>query len=269
MGSALSWAQRPAFAPLLVRLRQSPELGTADLTALAAIAVEVRLIEANTIFITGGRRGDHVHVMLDGWAARFKILENGSRHMPALLLPGDGCDWEQLHLEHVECSVLALNRCMVATLSRAALLGALDAHRGLRRAVGRMAAVEHAIATQWMVCLGRGSARERLAHLLCELLARLQAVGAGGPDVCTCPLTQEQIADVLGLTSVHVNRTLQGLRHEGLITLRDQRLTAPDLRALRRAGGFDGRYLHLGSPGGVAAADDRSVAGPPGLYADA
>lgn len=265
----MSWAQRPAFAPFLVRLRQSADFGPADLAALSALPVEVRPVEANTTFIRESRRGEHAHVVLDGWAARFKILENGSRQVPALLLAGDVCDLDQLHLDHVDCGVIALNRCTVATLPRDALLGALDAHRGLRRAIGRMAAVENAIATQWTVCLGRGSARERLAHLLCELLARLHAVGAASADACTFPLTQEQMADVLGLTSVHVNRTLQGLRSEGLIALRDQRLTVLDPRALRRAGGFEGHYLHIGPPQDIGAARARPDAGPLGLLAEA
>lgn len=87
-----------------------------------------------------------------------------------------------------------------------------------------------------------------------ELFARLDAVGAAAPDGYALPLTQEELADVLGLTAVHVNRTLQALRSDGLIQLRDQRLVIADRKALAHAGGFDGSYLHLTSPRGAVQA---------------
>lgn len=214
--------------------------------------MEVRGVEANAAIVPEGPRGANLHVVLDGWAARCKMLENGARQIPALLLPGDICDLDALHLDRLNWATLAVTRCTVAAVPREGLLTLMDRYPGLREGVYRIAAVENALGTEWTVCLGRRSARERLAHLLCELLARLQAVRAAGDSGFTLPLTQEEIADVLGLTAVHVNRMLQTLRGEGLVQLRGRRLHVPDTEALRRLAGFDGRYLHLPSEGRVA-----------------
>ena len=241
----MNWAQRPIADPFLTRLRQSRAFGSADVAALAELPADIRNVEANASIVPDGSRGDRIHVLLDGWAARFKILENGSRQIPALMLPGDMCDIDALHLDRSDFGVMAITRCTVLVFARDALVALFDGHPGLRDSVYRMMAVDNAIATQWTVCLGRRSARERIAHLLCELHARLAAVGDAGSGSYALPLTQEELADVLGLTAVHVNRTLQALRADGLISLRDHRLAIPDLDALSRAAGFDPAYLHL------------------------
>lgn len=245
----MNWVKRPTADACLAKLRRSPGFAASDEAAIAALPADIRTMDANASVIPEGVRGDRIHVLLDGWAARFRILENGSRQIPALFVPGDACDIDALHLFRNDCGVLAITRCTVAAFGRDALLSLMDAHRGLRDAMYRALAIDNAVATQWTVCLGRRSARERLAHLLSELHARLGAAGAAGDDGYGLPLTQEELADVLGLTAVHVNRTLQGLRSDGLIHLRDQRLGIPDLAALRRVGGFDPAYLHLGDAG--------------------
>lgn len=259
----MNWSQRPMAAPFFSRLRRSSQIAAADVAALSALPAEIRVFEAHATIVPEGRRNDHVHVMLDGWASRTKILENGSRQMPALFVAGDVCDLDGLLFVRSDCTTMALTRCTVALLPRDILLTLLDRHRGLRHALGSMLATELSTSTQWTVCLGRRSARERLGHLLCELSVRLHSVGLGnGLGVCTLPLTQEEIADVLGLTAVHVNRTLQGLRSDGLIQLREQRLLINDWAALRRECGFDAAYLHV----------DGVAAGPPdgrGMSADA
>lgn len=260
------WSQRPIAAVFLARLRRSPGLGAADLAAFSGAAAEMRAVAPHATIVAEGDRADRVHVVLEGWAARLKILENGSRQIPALFLPGDVCDLGALYLGHGDCAVVALTQVTALTFSRDQLRSLTDRHRGLRDAFARMLATELAAATQWAVCLGRRSARERMAHLLCELFVRIDAAGgvAGGAaaNACAMPLTQEEMADVLGLTAVHVNRTLQAMRAEGLITLRDQRLTIEDWPALKRAAGFDAGYLHLGD-GSETRAARRSAIEPP------
>lgn len=242
----MNWAKRPMADAFLAKLRQSPSFAPSDESAIRALPADIRIVDADSSFISEGARGDRIHVVLDGWAARFRILENGSRQIPAVFLPGDICDIDALQLPRNACGVMAITRCTVAAFGREALLSLMDAHRGLRDGVYRAMAVDNAVATQWTVCLGRRSARERLAHLLCELHARLQSADAATAEGYGLPLTQEELADVLGLTAVHVNRTLQGLRSDGLIHLRDHRLGIPDATALRRVAGFDPTYLHLG-----------------------
>jgi hypothetical protein len=105
--------------------------------------------------------------------------------------------------------------------------------------------VSKSIQREWIVNIGQRSARERIAHLFCEMFLRLESVGLAEVFSCDFPLTQTDIAETTGLTSVHVNRTLQELRREGLIVLERQRLTIPDMLALQRVGLFNPDYLHI------------------------
>ena len=254
MSADMIWSQRPMASAFLARLRRSPELGAADLSALTQTDAEIRTFNPHSTIVAESARGDCVHVLLEGWAARTKMLGNGSRQIPALFVAGDICDLSALHLERGDNMAIALTRVTMLLLPREALHLLIDRHRGLRAAIYRALATELSIATQWTVCLGRRSARERLAHLLCELYVRLEAVGAASALPCTLPLTQEELADVLGLTAVHVNRTLQALRSDQLIQLREQRLVITDWVALKRTAGFDPVYLHLAEDAAVSGA---------------
>lgn len=257
----MSWAHRADAASFLTRLRQSPGFGPVDLAAITKSTADVRTVDHHGTVVPEGRRDDRIHVVLEGWAAQARILETGSRQIPALFIPGDIANIDALHLPGADYGTVALTRCTVVSFARDELDTAMNLHRGLRDAVYRMMAVEKAIATQWTVGLGRRSARERTAHLLCELFARLHAVGAARPGGFALPLTQEELADVLGLTAVHVNRTLQALRSVGLIRLKDHVLTIPDRDSLAREGGFEAAYLHNGD-GGAGRAGSRPSGAP-------
>ena len=105
--------------------------------------------------------------------------------------------------------------------------------------------IEAGVFREWMIGLGRRSAYARIAHLLCEMIARMRAIGLTDCDACRLPLTQTEMADALGLSTVHVNRTLQQLRREGLIEFNRGSLRALNWERLRAAGDFDPTYLHL------------------------
>ena len=121
----------------------------------------------------------------------------------------------------------------------------LDENLEIRRVFWWLTFVENAISNEWAVCLGRRSAQERMAHLICELAARLSAIGDVRDDSFVLPLTQEELANALGLSVVHVNRILQGLRHDGLVAQRGGRLKILERNALARLCDFRPSYLHL------------------------
>lgn len=248
--------------PLFARLGRSHGVCEGELASLRMAASEIRTFGADQTISAEGIRSERIHAVIDGWAARVKILENGSRQIPMLMLPGDICDLAGLHLDRLDFGTVAITRCIVMTFERERLRAAIDRGGKLRDAFARMMAVENARAMQWTVCLGRRTARERFAHLICELSARLNAVGAAQGDSFAFPLTQEELADVLGLTAVHVNRTLQSLRSEGLIQWGEQRLTIANRAALARLGAFDGECLHL-PPEPRAAWEQRHFRAPP------
>jgi len=117
--------------------------------------------------------------------------------------------------------------------------------------------VEEAIAREWIVNVGQRNALERIAHLFCELLYRFRAVGLNQGNSCTLPLTQVELAETLGLSPVHVNRTLQELRRQKLITLEGGTLTIQDLEALKDVSFFNPDYLHLDYSNGKPKGDER------------
>lgn len=167
----------------------------------------------------------------EGWACRYRLLPDGRRQITALYLPGDYCDplWALGRLPAQPAVALTHIRAtrLSCTPPGAASADGQRLWRSLADMVERQG--------DWLVTLGRKTALERLAHLLLEIFERMRAVGLAYGQQCAMPLTQMEIADLTGLTPVHVNRTLQSMRAKGLIELQSKWLRIPDLSALRSA----------------------------------
>lgn len=238
--------QDPAAGePLLTRLRLLTNLDDAEIEVVRQLlSVPVRLAPKAEI----GSRGEgsrRLHVLLDGWAFRYRLLVDGSRQITAILLPGDICDLDAMHMRSSEFSVATLTPCTVARVEIGAVRDAIVRHPRLGDVLGWLGALENAMLAERNACLGRRSAREHVTHLLCELLVRLSVVGRAHDGRFALPMTQEEVSDVIGLTSVHVNRTLQALRGDGHVERRGHDVVIRDLASLRKAAGFRPDYLHL------------------------
>jgi CRP-like cAMP-binding protein len=159
-------------------------------------------------------------------------------------------------LKQMDHSIGALTAITVAEIPAEIILKLTETHPRIARAMWWHSLVEEATTREWVTNLGQRTAFERLAHLFCELFLRLRGVGLTNGNSCELPLTQEQLADASGMTSVHVNRTLMILRELGLIDLKGKMLTIPDLEALQAAALFDGSYLHLDHDGQEFDSDD-------------
>ena len=220
-------------------------LDGADLATMDMLGEQPRHVAARQSLVREGDPAETVYVLLDGWAARVKSFADGRRQSTALLLPGDVCNLDALYVGCHDYTVLALTACRVAAVSRQQLGSLAASSPNVAVALGWFACVENAIATEWLACIGRRSARQHLAHLLCELQLRMDAVGLAEADGFLLPLTQEEMADAMGLTAVHVNRTVQSLRGEGLIKLDAHHLRILDWPGLQRVAGFHPGYLHL------------------------
>lgn len=190
-----------------------------------------------------GEEADRLCFVVDGWACRFKTTRDGGRQIVTLMVPGDAANLDSLLFARLDYGVRALTETTVLSLSRQHALALAAKHPGIARAFTWLALVENATLSQWALSLGRHSAQQRLAHLFCELSVRADE-HADGRSSFELPLTQEQIADALGLTAVHVNRTLRQLRAEGLVVMGGRSITIPDVARLRRVGDFDPAYLH-------------------------
>lgn len=237
-------AASPGCNRLVAKLNAFSSLSPADEEAVVEMCFDVRPVEAKRDIISEGDKPEHVHVMLEGWAARYKILPDGARQIVAFLLPGDFCDLHVAVLRQMDHGIVALTRVEVAAVPREVIMDLPIQQPRVGLALWRVTMVDEAVLRSWVVSMGRRNACERIAHLLCELHARLAVIGLADGGQFDMPLTQELIADATGLTPVHVNRMLQQLRADSLIVLGGGKVTIPDLPALSKLAGFDPNYLH-------------------------
>ena len=189
--------------------------------------------------------GGSFDVLLHGWAFRFRYLREGTRHIAGLVLPGDPCDIDSVEFGKSNFQLGTLTRCAVASFDGDSFRDLCARSALVRQAVTRLSMAENAMLREWNLCLAHRSASQRMAHLFCELHVRLAAVDAADPDGYELPLTQNHLAELLGLTAVHVNRTLQAMRADRLIELSGQRLIVRDWKALAAVAEFSTDYLAM------------------------
>jgi CRP-like cAMP-binding protein len=230
--------------PFLMKLEHAVDLTDEDRVLLERAVSRTRPVEARVDLILEDAVPTDVHVVLSGFACRYKILPDGRRQIMALLIPGDACDLQVQILREMDHSIGALTPCVIAEISPDVIRDLASRPR-LIQALWWSTLVDEAILREWLVSMGQRQADQQLAHMLCELLVRLQTVGLACKDRFDLPFTQEELADVLGITTVHVNRVLQGLRHQGLIDLKGKTLTIPNVERLKDFADFNPKYLHL------------------------
>lgn len=234
-----------ASNPLIRKLCGFVTLSRAEKALLSQVSGRSRLVEARTDIIREGEPPGGVFLILDGFACRYKIRAGGARHIAAYLLPGDICELDVALLDRMDHSIGTLAPCRVVQIEPGQV-EALLAHEGIARALRKSTLVDEATLREWLVNVGARTALERIAHLFCELLLRLQVVGRATGDGFDLPLTQQDLADTTGLSNVHVNRTLQELRRQRLIELKSRSLRILNLPGLKAAAEFKPNYLHLG-----------------------
>lgn len=188
-------------------------------------------------------------VLLEGFACHYRTLTGGRRQIIAYLIPGDSYDLDAPPRNRLEHEMMALTPVRVAHLARASVAAVTRDHPAIADGLRVAAQVEEATVREWLVNIGGRPALERIAHLFCELELRLRAVGLAEADRFDMPITQYDLADTVGLSSVHVNRTLQELRRQGLITLTGRSLTILNRPVFQAMAGFQPGYLRLRKAG--------------------
>lgn len=243
-------------SPLALRLEAYTKLSRDDRAAIGRVSHTVRELPARRDLQREGDRPRYVHLILEGWAYRYKTLPDGRRQVVAFFVPGDFCDLNVYILKQMDHSIGAITRLKVADITRDEMDDLTNRFPRITQALWWAELVNASIQREWTLNVGQRSAFERIAHLLVELFLRLECVALTKGASCEFPLTQNDLADACGLTAVHVNRTLQELRRAGLIVLQGRTLTIPDLQALKNAALFNVNYLHLNREGRHLDAND-------------
>jgi CRP-like cAMP-binding protein len=234
----------PALEPLLARLASRVALDADDCAAVLALPHAVRTLKPGEHFVREGEKATHCALMLSGFTIRHKIVARGARQIVAIHMTGDFVDLQNSFLAIADHNVEPLTAAKVAFVPREELRTIMFDRPNVGRALLNELLVEGSVFREWIANVGRRDARERVAHLLCEIGYRLEAAGLARTCDFELPMTQDQIADAVGLTAVHVNRTLMALDADGLTSRTKRSVKVADWQRLADAGDFSELYLH-------------------------
>jgi CRP-like cAMP-binding protein len=229
--------------PFLSKLEGYANLSASDRTAILSLPYNMRTFDAGRYVFREGERASNCCVILSGFACTHKIVADGARQILSMHMRTDGVDLQNALLASNDHNIQALTNLEVAVIPAAMVSELISAHPGAARALWVETLLHASIQREWIANVGRRNARTRIAHLLCELGLRMEHCGLGRRGEYELPVTQEQLADATGLTSVHVNRVLQGLRSDQIIRRGGRMIAARQWSELVEAGDFRSSYL--------------------------
>lgn len=230
---------------LIRKLESITRLSDLDRHAVDSLPVTTRRFGPRQDIVREQDRPSQCCLVLEGWVYRYKILDEGKRQILSFHVPGDLPDLQSLHLHIMDHSVATLTPCTLAFIPHEHVRDLILRFPGVGRAMWRDTLIDAAIFREWLTGVGRRSSHGRIAHLFCEMYLKQDAVGLASQHRCEWPIKQVDLADALGLSNVHVNRVLQDLRGQRLITLQGGALIIEDWDELMRIAEFDATYLHL------------------------
>jgi len=239
------------LSPLIQKFQASSLLTENERQVIRNLPFRPADIKADEVITREGDRPTRSCLLLDGMACSYKVTGTAKRQIVGFHLAGDIPDLQSLYLRTLDQSIVTLTPCKVAFVLHEAVRGICDRYPRIAAAFWRCTLVEAAISREWITNIGQRAAYSRLAHLCCELFVRSQAVGLARGNVISFPITQAELADAVGLSGVHVNRSLQAMRASKLIELGKGELKVLDWRGLQDMGDFDPTYLHPDLPYGV------------------
>lgn len=235
-------------SPLTKKLGAFVALSPVELDVLAQLHRRRRSFEPGRDLMHQGQDDQSAYILAEGWVCSYKLLPDGTRQIIDFQIPGDFLGLRSILFRTSDHSIEPVTPIEASEVRAADLLDAFARTPRLATAVLWAASRDEAMVVEHLVSLGRRDARQRMAHFLLELGARLSLVGLGDRTGYDCPLSQYLLADALGLSAVHVNRVLRLLREEGLVTFQNGRVTFDDFAALAALAGFDTAYLDQEGP---------------------
>lgn len=235
-----------ALQRFLARLLSRSRLSGEEQQALLSLNCRQAQVPARIDIVSPGETVDSACLIARGLAARFDQMRNGQRQIVAFHIPGDMCDLHSVVAPTAAWGIVALTACAVSYIPHRSLSELAQRYPAIALAFWRDGTADGSILAKWVGNLGRQDARARLAHVLCEMGVRMEQAGLGTRTSYLFGATQDQLADALGLTAVHVNRTLQRLRGEGVVATHSHRVEILDWERLADIAEFDPAYLLLG-----------------------
>lgn len=227
------------------QLLNRSDLSEEDQAAILALPHKVKELPLSAYIVREGDRPTHSCTLLSGFAVRHKVVVNGARQIVNIHMPGDMLDLQNSLLRSSDYSVQTLTKAEVAFIPREEIEQIAFERPAVGKALWIDTLAEASITREWVANVGRRDSKTRIAHLLCEFAMRLEAISLGEQWNYELPMTQEQIADTVGLTAVHVNRTLKALAAEGYIERSKRAVVINDWKNLAEVGDFNPLYLHL------------------------
>lgn len=232
------------MAPLFQRLQTTTDAGRDDLLSLKALPYTLRQYRVNQTILRDGDRPSECCLIADGFCVRSKTIVDGKRQILSIHIPGDLPDLQNLHLTTMDHDLVALTDCTLAFIGHSALKDLIRSRPTVGDIFWRDTLVDAAIFREWIVNVGQRAAHNRLAHLIIEIRERLRLIGQVAGDTFAMPLTQEQLGEAMGVTSVHTNRILRLLRVDGVLEFQRGTVNILSEQRLQELAQFDGRYLH-------------------------
>jgi CRP-like cAMP-binding protein len=229
----------------LEKLRARDDISAEEEQAIRGLVSEVIEVPQDKTVVRHGEELQHSLLLVSGWLGRAKDLPTGQRQIAELHVAGDFADLHGFTLKRLDHDVITLSRCQIALVPHTRLTEVTERFPHLARVLWLMTNIDASIQREWTLSLGQRAAISRMAQLFCELNARLDMVGLSTNNSYDLPLTQVELGECLGLTAVHVNRTLQELRRRELVEFQGGRLVIRDLEALKAVAQFDPAYLYL------------------------
>jgi CRP-like cAMP-binding protein len=236
-------SNQPALSGFLNRLLLRSSLSAEEQDAILGLRSHAVQARSRQDLVQPGRTVSHACFVADGMVGRFDAMRGGERQITALHLPGDMCDLQSVLCPTAGWGLMAIGTSTVLHIPHADLLNLVMRYPAIALAFWRDTIADASVLSKWVGNVGRKDARAGLAHLFCEIAVRMEQAGLGTLKNFRLNATQEQLSEALGISAVHINRTLQALRAENLLIFRSRQVQIPDWNALALVGDFDPTYM--------------------------
>jgi CRP-like cAMP-binding protein len=220
------------------------ELSDAEKQVLEYSISSVRHVPTRTQLVRAGERVETSTLLLEGFVCRYMDDREGQRQLLAVHVPGDFIDLHAFPMKRLDHDIATLGPVKIACYEHTTLQTITERYPHLTRMLWFSTLLDAAMHREWIFRLGRLSAEGRIAHLFCELNARLEMVGLANDGQFTLPMTQPDLAEASGLTGVHVNRVLRALRERDLLTFKGGEVRILDRKSLETLAEFEPHYLY-------------------------